>query len=102
MNWILRVWKYNLGRPETNKFKAFEAGGPGRGGMDGVWGMERGNSYVIMMLHFFIVKSLFLQGYIFWPFLSKLKIREEFEGGLEKKGKEEKEKSHKTHVKIPL
>ena len=37
-------------------------------------------------------------------FLSKLKNREEFEGGLEKrKGKEEKkEKSDKTHVKIPL
>ena len=39
---------------------------------------------------------IFNQGYIFWPFprgefLSKLKIREEFEGGLEKrKGKEEK------------
>ena len=57
------------------------------------------------------------QGYIFWPFppppgggwefLSKLKNREEFEGGLEKwKGKGEKrrkkEKSDKTHVKIPL
>ena len=28
-----------------------------------------------------------IQGYIFWPFLSKLKNREEFEGGLEK-GKE--------------
>ena len=39
--------------------------------------------------------------------LSKLKNREEFEGGLEKgkekEGKEEnKEKSDKTHVKIPL
>ena len=54
-----------------------------------------------------------LQGYIFWPFppwegggefLFKLKNREEFEGGLEKrKGKEEKEeKSDKTHVKTPL
>jgi len=56
------------------------------------------------------------QGYIFWPFpppwggeefLSKLKNREEFKGGLEKRkgkgGKEEnKEKSDKTHVKIPL
>ena len=53
------------------------------------------------------------QGYIFWPFppkeelLSKLKNREELEGGLEKRkgkgGKEEnKEKSDKTHVKIPL
>ena len=55
------------------------------------------------------------QGYILWPFppprggeefLSKLKNREEFEGGLEK-GKErgekkKKEKSDKTHVKIPL
>ena len=49
--------------------------------------------------------------YIFWPFppllLSKLKNREEFKGGLEKrKGKEgerrKKEKSGKTHVKIPL
>ena len=42
-----------------------------------------------------------------WEFLSKFKIREEFEGGLEKRkgkgGKEEKrEKSYKTHVKIPL
>ena len=40
-------------------------------------------------------------------FLSKLKNREEFEGGLEKrKGKgwkrRKKEKSDKTHVKIPL
>ena len=40
-------------------------------------------------------------------FLSKLKNREEFGGGLEKRkgkgGKEEnKEKSDKTHVKIPL
>ena len=40
-------------------------------------------------------------------FLSQLKNREEFEGGLEKRkgkgGKEEKkEKSDKTHVKIPL
>ena len=38
-------------------------------------------------------------------FLSKLKNREEFEGGLEKKeGKrgEKKKKSDKTHVKIPL
>ena len=36
-------------------------------------------------------------------FLSQLKNREEFEGGLEKrKGKEEKkEKNEKTHVKIP-
>ena len=55
------------------------------------------------------------QGYIFWPFppppggffLSKLKNREEFEGGLEKrKGKGEKrrkiEKSENTHVKISL
>ena len=34
-----------------------------------------------------------IQGYIFWPFLSKLKNREEFEGGLhERKGKEEKRK----------
>ena len=49
---------------------------------------------------------------IFWPgggnfFLSQLKNREEFEGGLEKrkeKGEKEgkKEKSDKTHVKIPL
>ena len=49
-----------------------------------------------------------LPGYTFWPFVSKLKTREEFEGGLEKRkgkggGKEEKkEKSDKTHVKIPL
>ena len=37
-------------------------------------------------------------------FLSNVKNREEFEGGLEKrKGKEgEKKKSDKTHVKIPL
>ena len=40
-------------------------------------------------------------------FLYKVKNREEFEGGLEKRkgkgGKEEKkEKSDKTHVKIPL
>ena len=37
-------------------------------------------------------------------FLSKLKAREEFEGGLEKrKGKEEKkEKSDKIHYEIPL
>ena len=40
-------------------------------------------------------------------FLSKLKNREEFEGGLEKrKGKggkrRKKEKSDKTHVEIPL
>ena len=46
------------------------------------------------------------QGYIFLP-LSKVKNREEFKGGLEKgkeKGwkEEEKEKSDKTHVKIPL
>ena len=35
--------------------------------------------------------------------LSKVKNGEEFEGGLEKrKGKEEKKKSDKTHVKIPL
>ena len=39
--------------------------------------------------------------------LSKLKNREEFEGGLEKKErgrgeKKKKEKSDKTHVKIPL
>ena len=47
--------------------------------------------------------------YIFCPpnFLSKLKNREEFEGGLEKGrekgGKEEKEvKSDKAHFKIPL
>ena len=41
-----------------------------------------------------------MQGYIFWPFhggggkfLSKLKNKEEFEGGLDKrKGKEEKRK----------
>ena len=45
-----------------------------------------------------------IQGYIFWPFLSKLKNREEFEGGLEKGKKKggKKEKSDKTHVKIPL
>ena len=47
------------------------------------------------------------QGYIFWPgglFLSKLKNREEFEGGLHEKGREKggKEKSDKTHVEIPL
>ena len=39
-------------------------------------------------------------------FLSQLKSREEFEGGLEKRkdkgGKEEKKKSDKIHVKIPL
>ena len=40
------------------------------------------------------------QGYIFLPFLSKVKNREEFEGGLEKR--KGKEKSDKTHVKIPL
>jgi len=53
--------------------------------------------------------------YIFWPFapppwegefLSKLKNREGFEGGLEKRkgkgGKRRKKKSDKTHVKIPL
>ena len=38
-------------------------------------------------------------------FLSKVKYREEFEGGLEKRkgkgGKEKKEKSDKIHVKIP-
>ena len=50
-----------------------------------------------------------MQGYIFWEqFLSKLKNREEFEGGLHEKGREKggkeenKEKSDKTHVKIPL
>ena len=42
-----------------------------------------------------------------WEFLFRLKNREEFEGGLEKRkgkeGKEEnKEKSDKKHVKIPL
>ena len=48
------------------------------------------------------------QGYIFWPFPpNKFKNREEFEGGLEKRkgigGKRrKKEKSDKTHVKIPL
>ena len=47
------------------------------------------------------------QGYISWPFLSKLKNREEFEG-LEKKErksgnkKKKKEKSDKTHVELPL
>ena len=59
---------------------------------------------------------LFNQGYIFWPFprpggggkfLSKVKNREEFEGGIEKRkekgGKRrKKEKSDETHVKIPL
>ena len=37
-------------------------------------------------------------------FLSQLKNREEFEGGLEKrKGKEgKKEQSDKTHIKLPL
>ena len=52
-----------------------------------------------------------MQGYIFWPFpqfLSELKNREEFEGGLHEKRKgkggkrRKKEKSDKTHVKIPL
>ena len=59
-----------------------------------------------------------MQGYIFWSFpsplwgggeiLSKLKNREEFEGGLHEKKegkrgeKKKKEKSDKTHVKIPL
>ena len=45
--------------------------------------------------------------YILGKFLSKMKNREEFEVGLEKrKGKggkrRKKEKSDKTHVKIPL
>ena len=44
---------------------------------------------------------------IFGQFLSKLKNREELEGGLHKKEgkrweKKKKEKSDKTHVKIPL
>ena len=51
-----------------------------------------------------------MQRYIFWPFspnvLSKLKHSEELKEGLEKRkgkgGKEEKMKSGKTHVKIPL
>ena len=57
------------------------------------------------------------QGYIFWPFppplgggefLSKMKNREEFEGGLHEKRKgkggkrRKKEKSDKTPVKIPF
>ena len=48
-----------------------------------------------------------MQGNILWPFLSKVKNREEFEG-LEKKErksgnkKKKKEKSDKTHVEIPL
>ena len=48
------------------------------------------------------------QGYIFWFFFSKLKNREDFEGGLHEKRKgkggerRKKEKSDKTHVKIPL
>ena len=41
-----------------------------------------------------LVQSTYIQGYIFWPFLSQLKNREEFEGGLDKRkgkrGKEEK------------
>ena len=38
-----------------------------------------------------------IQGYIFWPFLSKLKNREEFEGGLheKRKGKGEKRRIKK-------
>ena len=49
-----------------------------------------------------------MQGCIFWPnFLSKLKSREDFEGGLHEKkkgkgGKERKKKGDKTHVKVPL
>ena len=57
-----------------------------------------------------------LQGYTFWPFppplggiffLSKLKNREDIEGGLEKRkgkggGKKKIRKSDKTHVKIPF
>ena len=54
-----------------------------------------------------------LYTYIFWPFpppppqcLSKVKNRDEFEGGLEKRkgkgGTRRKKKSDKTHVKIPL
>ena len=40
-----------------------------------------------------------LQGYIFWPFLSQLKNREEFEGGLEKsKGKRGKKKKKRKRV----
>ena len=41
--------------------------------------------------------------YILGKFLSKLKNREEFEVGLGKGGKRrKKEKSDKTHIKIPL
>ena len=61
---------------------------------------------------YYLILPITNQGYLFWPFLSenflsKLKNREEFEGGLEKgKGnggkRSKKEKSDKTHVKIPL
>ena len=65
------------------------------------------NARIILGL-FQILESVTSQGYMFWPFLSKLKNREEFEGGLHEKreGKrwerKKKEKSDKTHVKISL
>ena len=41
------------------------------------------------------------QGYIFWPFPISY-FKEDLKKGREKGGKEEKKKSDKTHVKIPL
>ena len=44
-----------------------------------------------------------IQGYIFWPNLSKLKNREEFEGELEKrKGKGRKEEKKKRVINYTL
>ena len=61
---------------------------------------------------FFLEKTLtYMQGYIFWPsppgggeFLSKLKNREEFERGLEKKERKrgEKKKTMKKVIKHTL
>ena len=48
----------------------------------------------------FLNLFILFQGYIFWPFLSKLKNREEFEGGLEKrKGKGETRIKKKRVIK---
>ena len=53
-------------------------------------------------LHIIEVPNI-ISGMYILAILSKLKNREEFEGGKEKGGKEEKkEKSDKTHVEIPL
>ena len=61
--------------------------------------LEVENYFLVVTLFWLIT---FFQGYIFWPFLSKVKNREKFEGGLEKRKGKGAERIKKRVIKHTL